>query len=44
MLKKLSVHIRGFEKDAIKAPLFIGIEAVCELFLPLLMAGIIATA
>ena len=41
MLKKLSVHIRGFEKDAIKAPLFIGIEAVCELFLPLLMAGII---
>lgn len=41
MLKKLSVHIRGFEKDAVKAPLFIGIEAVCELFLPLLMAGII---
>ena len=44
MLKKLSVHIRGFEKDAIKAPLFIGIEAVCELFLPLLMAGIIAVS
>ena len=39
MLKKLSVHIRGFEKDAIKAPLFIGIEAVCELFLPLLMVS-----
>lgn len=41
MLKKLFVHIRGFEKDAIKAPVFIAVEAICELFLPLLMAGII---
>ena len=41
MLKKLFVHIKGFEKDAIKAPVFIAIEAICELFLPLLMAGII---
>lgn len=41
MTKKLFHYIRGFEKDAIKAPVFILIEAVCELFLPLLMAGII---
>ena len=25
MLKKLFVHIRGFEKDAIKAPVFIAV-------------------
>lgn len=41
MLRKLYRHISGYEKDAIKAPAFIAIEAICELFLPLLMAGII---
>lgn len=41
MLRKLFVHIKGYEKDTIKAPTFIAIEAICELFLPLLMAGII---
>ena len=41
MLRKLYRHISGYEKDAIKAPTFIAIEAICELFLPLLMAGII---
>lgn len=41
MTKKLFPYIKGFEKDAVKAPLFILIEAVCELFLPLLMANII---
>ena len=41
MTKRLFRYIKGFEKEAIKAPLFILIEAVCELFLPLLMADII---
>lgn len=41
MLRKLYRHISGYEKDAIKAPTFIAVEAICELFLPLLMAGII---
>ena len=41
MTKKLFPYIKGFEKDAVKAPIFILIEAVCELFLPLLMANII---
>lgn len=41
MTKRLFHYIKGFEKEAIKAPLLILIEAVCELFLPLLMADII---
>ena len=41
MTRRLFHYIKGFEKEAIKAPLFILIEAVCELFLPLLMADII---
>lgn len=41
MIKKLSHYIKGFEKEAVKAPVFIFIEALCELFLPLLMADII---
>lgn len=41
MLKLFTKHIKGYEKDAIKSPLFIAIEAICELFLPLLMADII---
>ena len=40
MTKNSSLHQR-LRKDAVKAPLFILIEAVCELFLPLLMANII---
>ena len=41
MIKKLLPNMKGFTKDAIKSPLFILIEGICELFLPLLMAGII---
>ena len=33
MLKLFTKHIKGYEKDAIKSPLFIAIEAICELFL-----------
>ncbi len=41
MIKKLLPNMKGFTKDAIISPLFILIEGICELFLPLLMAGII---
>ena len=41
MIKKLFPYLREFKKDAILSPLLIILEAVCELFLPLLMANII---
>lgn len=41
MIKKLFPNMKGFTKEAIKSPLFVLIECICELFLPLLMAGII---
>ena len=41
MIKKLFPYLREFKKDAILSPLLIVLEAVCELFLPLLMANII---
>lgn len=41
MIKKLFPYLREFKKDAILSPLLIILEAICELFLPLLMANII---
>lgn len=41
MIKKLLPYIKGYKKEAIRSPLLILAETVCELFLPLLMAGII---
>ena len=41
MIKKLFPYLREFKKDAILSPLLIVLEAICELFLPLLMAKII---
>lgn len=41
MVKKLFPYLREFKKDAILSPLLIVLEAICELFLPLLMANII---
>ena len=41
MIKKLFPYMREFKKDAILAPVLIMFEAICELFLPLLMANII---
>lgn len=40
-MKKLFKHIKGYEKAAILAPLFVIIEVVCELLLPYMMQGII---
>lgn len=41
MIKKLSSYIREFKKASIMAPLFILIEIVCDVIIPLLMAAII---
>ena len=41
MIKRLAPYMKGFGKDALMAPALITVESVCELFLPLLMAGII---
>lgn len=41
MIKKLSVYIKGYEKSAILAPVFVCIEVICELILPYIMSLII---
>lgn len=42
-MKKLLVYLRGYEKETILAPLFKMLEALFELFVPLVMAAIIDT-
>ena len=44
MFRKLTPYIRGYEKKAVAGPLFMVLEVVCELILPLLMANIINLA
>ncbi len=41
MIKKLMEHIGEFKKDTILTPIFIVLEAVMEVFIPILMASII---
>lgn len=41
MIKKLSSYIGEFKKASIMAPLFILIEIVCDVIIPLLMAAVI---
>jgi ATP-binding cassette subfamily B multidrug efflux pump len=41
MLKKLFPYIGDYGRDAVKAPLLVALETICELILPLLMARII---
>ncbi len=41
MLRKLLKYIKGYEKAAILAPIFVIVETVCELVLPYIMADII---
>ncbi|MGN1001676.1 MAG: ABC transporter ATP-binding protein [Oscillospiraceae bacterium] len=43
MLSKLFKYIKGYEKAAVLAPLFVVAEVICELVLPYLMSGIIDT-
>lgn len=41
MIKKLAAYIKEYKSDSIKAPLFVSLEVVMEVILPLLMAAII---
>ena len=42
MLKRIAAYLKGYEKYAAAAPLFVIIETICQLFIPKLMANIIA--
>ena len=37
-------HLQGYKKDAVKAPILIILEVICELLLPLIMAEIVDVA
>ena len=37
-------HLQGYKRDAIKSPIFITLEVICELLLPLVMAEIVDVA
>ena len=41
MLKKLSNYIGQYKKDSILTPIFIGLEVLMEVIIPLLMAKIV---
>ena len=44
MLSLFLTHLEGYKKDAVKAPLLIILEVICELLLPLVMAQIVDVA
>jgi ATP-binding cassette subfamily B protein len=44
LLSLFLTHLEGYKKQAIKAPLFIILEVICELILPLIMAEIVDVA
>ena len=44
MFSLFMTHLQGYKKDAIKAPILIILEVICELLLPLVMAEIVDTA
>ena len=37
-------HLQGYQKEALKSPILIILEVICELLLPLVMAQIVDTA
>ena len=41
MLRRTASYLKGYEKHAVAAPLYIIVETVCQLLIPLLMAYII---
>ena len=43
IVKKLLIYLKGYEKETILAPLFKMLEALFELFVPLVMAAVIDT-
>ena len=44
MLSLFLTHLQGYKRDAVKAPILIVLEVICELILPLVMAEIVDTA
>ena len=44
MLSLFLTHLEGYKKDAIKSPILIVLEVICELLLPLVMAEIVDVA
>ena len=44
MLSLFLTHLQGYKKDAIKSPILIILEVICELLLPLVMAEIVDVA
>ncbi len=42
-MKKLLIYLKGYEKETVLAPLFKMLEAIFELFVPLVMAAVIDT-
>ena len=44
MLSLFLTHLEGYKKDAIKSPVLIILEVICELLLPLVMADIVDAA
>ena len=44
MLSLFLTHLEGYKKDAIKSPILIVLEVICELLLPLVMAEIVDNA
>ena len=44
MLSLFITHLQGYKRDAIKSPIFITLEVICELLLPLVMAEIVDVA
>ena len=41
MIKKLAQSVREFKKPTLLTPLFVGLEVVMEVFIPLVMANLI---
>ena len=44
MFSLFLTHLQGYKKDAVKAPILIILEVICELLLPLVMARIVDDA
>lgn len=44
MLQLFLTHLQGYKRQAVKAPILIVLEVICELLLPLVMSEIVDTA
>ena len=44
MLSLFLTHLEGYKKEALKSPILIILEVICELLLPLVMAEIVDVA